>query len=589
MASHAARRRPPRTAAFAVAVGLIAVVAVLAAGWIGVRGVLAYGHLSAAQGAASLVGADLGDPAVAESAIAGIAAETSAARDLTSDPVWRAAESLPWVGPQLKAVSTVAASVDLVATTALSPLSELAGSFAADALLPVGGRIDLATLSSLQGAAATGAEGVASAKAQLDGLDRTALLGPIDRAVDEVAGLLAGADGVVRAATLLPAMLGAEGPRDYLVLFQNNAEWRSLGGIAGAVALLRTDGGAVSLATPESASGFPGYDPSVLPLGDEITGIYTERPGRWMHNVTQVPDFTVSATLAREMWARTHDGQQVDGVIALDPVSLSYMLRATGPVALPTGDVLTSENAVSLLLNEVYVRYSGPAEQDEFFASATAEVFDALVSGDVDPAGLVSALTQMGAERRLLIWSAHDDEQALLAETTLAGGLPVTDDETARFGVFLNDGTGSKMDFYATAASDVAWTACAATSAGVTGTAQLTVTVANNAPADAATSLPTYITGGGKLGVPPGNAKTVAYLYLPTGFELASASMDDDSGFGGGTHDGRRVVSFEVELAPGQSATATVRAEAVSPGAGRLEVVQTPGIQTAELPAASCR
>ena len=79
------------------------------------------------------------------------------------------------------------------------------------------------------------------------------------------------------------------------------------------------------------------------------------------------------------MWLR-ETGVDVSGVISLDPVSLSYLLEATGPVALPTGDVLTSENAVDLLLNGVYLRYADPRDQDAFFAAAAGSVFGALTS-----------------------------------------------------------------------------------------------------------------------------------------------------------------------------------------------------------------
>ena len=174
-------------------------------------------------------------------------------------------------------------------------------------------------------------------------------------------------------------MLGADGPRDYLVLFQNNAEWRSLGGIPGAMALLHTDDGAM---TPRRAGVVGGLSASTTSRccrsATRSRRSTASAPGKWIQNVTQVPDFAVSGALAREMWAREHGGQQVDGVIALDPVALSYLLEATGPVTLPTGDVLTSENAVPLLLNEVYQRYEDPADQDAFFAAAAATVFDAL-------------------------------------------------------------------------------------------------------------------------------------------------------------------------------------------------------------------
>jgi len=577
---------------FAWVLAALLVATVIAAAWVGIRGVLAYGHLRDAQASAADVRASLSDPAAAATAIDALSEDTGAARALTSDPIWNLAAGLPWVGPQLAAVSAVAASLDDVAGTALTPLSEVASTFRVDALRPQGGRIDVDTFAQLSPAAASAAEGVASAESSISAVDDAALLSPVRDAVDEVDQLLteagAATEALANATALLPAMLGAEGPRDYLVLFQNNAEWRSLGGIPGAMALIHTDGGTISLAAQESSSDFPEYPESVLPLGDEIEAIYGQRPGKWIQNVTQVPDFTVSGSLAREMWARQHGGQQVDGVIALDPVALSYILEATGPVALPGGDTLTSENAVPLLLNEVYQRYQRPADQDAFFAAAAAAVFEALAAGDVDPAKFVTALGRAGDENRLLLWSAHEDDQALLDDTTLSGPLPVTDDDTARFGVYVDDGTGSKMSFYQTLTTDVAWTECTVDAAGdAAGTATVTATIANNAPADAA-SLPSYITGGGAFGVAPGTTRTVGYMYLPEGWELADAQLSTGGGFGGGVHDGRRVVSFTVDLGPGQSASAVVTAHPVVPGAAVIDAVETPTLTPPTAIAATC-
>ncbi|WP_194409380.1 DUF4012 domain-containing protein [Microbacterium cremeum] len=499
---------------------------------------------------------------------------------------------MPWVGPQLAAVATVAESLDGVAGTALRPLSEVAASFRVDALRPQGGHLDLAPLQQIGAAAQTAADGVGAAAAPVSAVDRRALVGPVRDAVDEVDDLLseagAATGALARATELIPSMLGAGGPRDYLVLFQNNAEWRSLGGIPGAMALIHTDGGSLSLAAQESSSDYSRYDESVLPLDDEVLAIYGDRPGRWIQNVTQVPDFAVSAALAREMWARQHGGQQVDGVLTIDPVALSYLLEATGPITLPTGDVLSADTAVPLLLNGVYTRYPNPADQDDFFAMAAASVFAKLTSGDVDPAALVAGLTRAGDENRLLLWSAHEEEQSVLAGTTLAGGLPVSDDDVARFGVYVNDGTGSKMDFYQSASAALSWDDCALDAAGMaTGDAVLDVTIENSAPADAE-SLPPYITGGSGFGVPAGVTRTVGYVYLPEGFDLIDATMSDGSGFGGGTHEGRRVLSFTVDLAPGETATATVTARAVAPVAATIDAALTPTLTAPAAIAAVC-
>ncbi len=49
------------------------------------------------------------------------------------------------------------------------------------------------------------------------------------------------------AARLLPPMLGADGPRDYLVVFQNLAEPRATGGMFGSFAVVHTDQGKVTV------------------------------------------------------------------------------------------------------------------------------------------------------------------------------------------------------------------------------------------------------------------------------------------------------------------------------------------------------
>lgn len=568
-------RTAGRVAAWLVAAVLA--VAVAAGAWVAVRGMLAVGQLREAEATARAVTAQLDDPAAAAAALDQVAARTGTARELTGDPVWRAAESLPWAGEQLRAVRVAIGAADDLAATALQPLVA-SGTLDPGALRPVDGRFDVAALQALAAPAAASADAAAAAAASLDTVDDDALLAPVAEqlaSLRRVLGEAAGAtDALRRATAVLPAALGAGGPRDYLVVFQNNAEWRSLGGIVGALAVVRTDGGAISLAAQGSSSDFTSYPDSVLPLSDEQRAIFDTKPGRWIQNVTQLPAFGQAAPLARELWARESGSRPVDGVVSVDPVALSYLLRATGPVPLPSGDTLTADTAVPLLLNEVYQRYENPADQDAFFQQAAAAVFAAFASGSADPAVLIEALAQAGAEHRLLVWSADPAEQAVLDGTTLQGALPVTDAATTGFGVYLNDGTGSKMDYYAAFGATAGWCPTPGTAAE----AALTVTIAARAPADAA-SLPRYITGGGAFEVPPGVTRTVAYLYLPAGAELVfSQELGPASapGFASGTDQGRQVLIWTTELAPGEQATAAVRVR--TPATEALTVRSTPVI-----------
>ncbi|WP_159500205.1 DUF4012 domain-containing protein [Microbacterium sp. 18062] len=555
--------RPARTAGRVLVWALLALLVLTAAAavWLGIRGYLAYSHLRAAESAARSLAADIGDPASVVERIPAVSADTAAARQLTSDPIWEAAEGLPWVGEQLAAVATVAAAVDDVVGSALEPLVGIASDFSVDALRPVDGRFDLSGFAEMHTAAAASADQIARATTSLENVDRGALLPPLASSVDDVAALLdmvhTGADAVSRATALMPAMLGQDGPRDYLVVFQNNAEWRSLGGIVGAMAMIHTEGGSISLTAQASSSDFTKYEDPVLDIGD-LTSVAGVKPAQFIQNATQAPSFPLAARISQEMWAR-ETGVHVDGVLSLDPVALSYLLAATGPVTLPTGDVLTADNAVQLLLNDVYQRYERPADQDAFFEAAAASVFDALASGSGDPTALVSALVQAGEENRLLLWNADETDQAVLDGTTLQGLLPVTDAEQTAFGVYVNDGTGSKMDYYMGLDTGVTW--CSDTEGSPD--ALLTVRLRDEAPADAA-SLPSYITGNGTFGVPAGITRTLTYLYLPAGSSVVSSSATGGSstpGFGTGSDQGRTVLIWATDLAPGEEATATVRVQ----------------------------
>jgi hypothetical protein len=328
--------------------------------------------------------------------------------------------------------------------------------------------------------------------------------------------------------------------------------------------------GRLSVDRVVAATSFPKYDESVLPLGDEVEAIYHQHPGLWMQDVTQVPDFALSAQLAREMWNREF-GETVDGVFAADTVTLSYLLEATGPVPLATGDTITSETAVPLLLNEVYYRYPSAADQDAFFGAVVSTMVTRLTDGSLAPAPLLDALARAGSERRLFAWSSDEEEQEIIAETALAGSLPATDSDQAAFGVFLNDGTGSKMDYYLTAEATAEWSRCAADG----NVAELGLTVADNAPPGE--ELPAYISGGGFFGVPAGTARTVAYVYLPAGYELAGSELPEGVTTAGGYHDGRQVVTLVFDLQAGDSTTLALRAR--GPAASTVTALVTPTLQ----------
>ena len=555
------------------------------AAWVGIRGYLAAQHLRAAVGLAEIVQARVvGDDGTgALSSAESLQREVTAARSLTSDPVWRATEFVPFVGDDLEAVRQVAGVLSSVADDAIVPVAGIASTVSVDSFKPVDGVVDLAPLVAAQPAVSRADESLASQLRIVRDIDTSGTVQQVGDAVGQLEEVLSRAsaqvDVVSRAVDLAPVMMGADGPREYLVLFQNNAELRATGGIPGAVALLHVEGGKLSLVQQASSSDFPRADAPVLPLPAETTGLYGDITGQYIQDVNLTPQFPLTAQLAREMWKRQF-GTSVDGVLSMDPVALSYLMTATGPITLPTGDVLTSENVVPLLLSEAYARYSDPVQQDLFFAGTASGVFSAVASGALDPQALVAALARAGDERRVYLWSADPTEQARIAETSLAGELPTSTSTAPKFGVYLNDGTGAKMDYYLGVDFGVGQAVCRQDGRS---TYVVEVTLRNDAPADAATTLPTYVTGGGVFGVAPGLISTNLAVYAPSGGVFMEAAVDGQpAGVQTATDSGHAVVQLQTTLSPGQSTTIKMSFLGGPATTGAAELETTPIVNLPE-------
>ena len=95
-------------------------------------------------------------------------------------------------------------------------------------------------------------------------------------------------------ARLLPPVLGADGPRRYLLVSQNPAELRATGGMIGAYAVLQAEGGRIRMTAPGSSAGLRPFDPP-LRIDPQVRQLWTDLPGRYPADVNLVPDFPTAA------------------------------------------------------------------------------------------------------------------------------------------------------------------------------------------------------------------------------------------------------------------------------------------------------
>lgn len=413
---------------------------------------------------------------------------------------------------------------DLVAGTPLPHLRESAAAFdrAHDALaapymvplrfLPVGGR-QLRSATALAGAAAdvsaVGLDAVTGAQAALrqphdDGPERIALLRELGRVAADAERRLADVDlgpsralfgalaekraevedrlGNVReglrdggvVATGLADLM--QGPRRYLLMAANNSEMRAGSGMFLSLGELTFDNGSFSLGDFVPAGEASVDNPPPINDADHEARWGWLNPNREWRNLGATPRFDATAELASRMWA-ARGNAPVDGVLALDPIALQALVRATGPVAV--GDQTVAPDTVDdLLLHDQYVgitRVGGEAQaaRRELLGALAQAAMGNVQRGDWDMATMASGLASAARGRHILAWSGRPEEQRLWTEAGIDGRLT----ESSLLLSVLNRGA-NKLDRFLEVDADLRLRPGAGETA-----AELRVTLRNTTPA----------------------------------------------------------------------------------------------------------
>jgi hypothetical protein len=504
----------------------------------------------------------------------------------THDITWRAAELTPVIGGNLTAVRVVAESIDAIVDRVAVPAASVVGNLDIGARTPSGG-FDLTPLVKGNAIVADAISVFGSSIDNLKALDTSNTVGPVTNAVSEISKTLVTTnDAVVEAKPLLQvaqAALGTEGPRNYLLAFQNNAESTALGGSAASYILMSVDNGKIGVADAANSGDFEEGIPVDVPVDQSAIDLYGSYLIDHVNTSTSRPDFPTAASVISAFWLRDR-GSRVDGVISVDPIALALILKATGPITLASGDVLTDENAVSLLTNGVYKRFPNNEDQpkaDAFFAEASAMILDKVTSGSFDPAKMIKALSTGVDQGDVMFWSSNPEEQALLTGDRVQGVLPPTNSDSTVIGAYYRDTSASKIDYYLNTSTKTTSDVCTNSE---NPTFSTTVTLHSDLTAKEARDLPEYVMSRDWKGT---KFRTEIFVYGPVGATVANATVDAQglqTYLAQTTDDlGRPVASFAAFLAPGETTTVTATFTGAAGTYGPLEVRGTPMINKTKI------
>nr|WP_274379697.1 DUF4012 domain-containing protein [Gordonia polyisoprenivorans] len=541
-----------------VGVGVVALLIAIALGWLAysafhVRDSLERAKTDA-QRARTLIldGNSAGAKAAAESA----ADEARSASDSANGLVWSAAAAIPWLGDPLKSVREMSEAVDDYASHVLVPSADLAGVLDPSQLRK-GDTISTEPLRAAQPRLVAMSVKSEAITRRVAGIDPS-WLGTVADARHQLVDVIDSANATVQgtsvAANLVPSMLGADGPRNYFLALQTPSEARATGGLLGGFGILNATNGHAT--TPELGRNSDLVNPpqAQLALGadfDDLYGWTKAYTDNRNNNIS--PNFPDAARIWIANW-KAQSGQQLDGAIALDPIALSYVLKVTGPVTLPDGEKITTDNVVPITLSTSYERFANDNNaRKAYLQSISKAVITQLSHASGDTGALLEALGRGVHERRIMVYSTHPDEEKILGTTNLGHQLP--DSSAPYMNVTLGNVAGNKIDYYLRRNISYISGPCTGQTRKSTGSITLTNTLKD-------LSLPDYVIGSmGALRaqLPRGTNFSNVQFTLTRGATIDSISVNGASTlYSTGELDGHTVVYTQVRVPAGESVTVDV-------------------------------
>ena len=270
-----------------------------------------------------------------------------------------------------------------------------------------------------------------------------------------------------------------------------------------------------------------------------------------LRNVAMTPDFPTVAEIAADLYADT-TGTEVDGVIVMDPYVVTQLMRYTGPVVIPSlGRELGPDEAINYLLRDQYLVDIPDEQRADGLAEAAAQAFAGLLAGALpDPIELARDLGPLTNQRRLLVWSARPEEQAMIETVHIGGDVPPLGGADGWSFTVSNAG-GNKIDTFLDRRAG--YVAATDPDSGVT-TGTVRVELTNTAPAE---GLPRYVIGN-RSGQPDGTSTLWVTVYSPLGLDRLTVD-GEATGFETGSEGDWRSYRVRVDIPPG--ATVTLEAD----------------------------
>jgi hypothetical protein len=220
---------------------------------------------------------------------------------------------------------------------------------------------------------------------------------------------------------VLADVLGGNGPRKYLFLFQNNQEIRATGGFIGTYAVLDIFNGRIKnffvdgIFNPDGQLREKVIPPAPI---QKISAAWSLHDSNWF------PNFPTSAEKASWFYEKT-GGPTVDGVITMTPTVMQRLLEITGPIEMPEyGVTIDKDNFLENIQTEVEVNYDKNLNQPKkILADLAPKILDRIFNakGITDLTKTLDIVLSSLNEKHILIYSKNYDIEKILSNNGWSG------------------------------------------------------------------------------------------------------------------------------------------------------------------------
>ncbi len=231
-----------------------------------------------------------------------------------------------------------------------------------------------------------------------------------------VAGMDKNIEDVQKFLILFPRVMGNEGEKNYLVLFQNDKELRPTGGFLTAYALVTVDVGTITDLKSDDMYHLDNRIQGAVPAPPVLRN-YLKVEEWYARDANLSPDFKESAEKFESFWRRDPTTAAIDGVVGIDTYLVRDLLEVLGPVELSGyEEPFSSENVVYQL--ELYANLLGKETYDR--KDLLGELMDAMMekafSAPPDRWQPMLNVALSSLKQKHILLYLHDVEAQQLAE-----------------------------------------------------------------------------------------------------------------------------------------------------------------------------